>query len=285
MPGDEIELNQDFDGKQSYHEYDKAGHLILEIAYTRDGEIADKVEYRYDEEGKLLETLVYGEDDEVLERKEIIWSDNNKLKQEIIHYLDGSEDIHEFFYDEQGNLTGMQVKDDEDDLDFSEKYFYEGDKMIRVEKWNEEDELIFKQEDEYEDGKLKTRTTWSDEEEEPFTTVQHFNPAGHRVEELRYNSNEKLVERNIYEEDEQGRVVRMVEENKLRKNTTEFSFDEQGRVIYQKETDLNGELNHEVYRFYGADGEPVKTTVEAVMKSSSQKRAYSLIYKREFIQD
>jgi antitoxin component YwqK of YwqJK toxin-antitoxin module len=281
LPGDEIDLDQEFDGMQSYHEYDEAGRLILEIAYTRDGEIADKVAYRYDETGRMLETSIYGEDDDILERKEIIWSDDKRVMQEIIHYLDGSEDIHEFFYNEQGNVTGMQVKDDEDEIEFSEKYFYDGDKVIKVERLDGEDEIIFRQEDEVENGNLKVRTIWSAEDEEPYTIIQHFNAAGHREEELRYNSRKELIERNIYEENEHGRVVRMIEENKQRKNTTEFSYDDKGNIVYQKETDLNGELNHEIFRFYGPDGEPVKTTVEAIARPAFQKRAYTLIYRRE----
>ncbi|NTV84970.1 MAG: hypothetical protein HGA23_11840, partial [Bacteroidales bacterium] len=268
-----------------FHVYDENGHLVLEIAYTRDGEIADKVEYRYDGAGKLVETSIYGEDDEVLERKELIWMNDNRIKQEIIHYLDGSQDIHAFFYDETGKLTGMQVMDDEDELELTENYFYEGDKVVKVERRDGEDEVIFRQEDELENGNLKMRTIWSAEEEEPFTIIQHYNAAGHREEELRYDSREKLVERNLYEADGNGRVLRMVEENKQRKNTTEFSYDEKGNVTYQKETDLNGELNHEVYRYYSPDGEPIKSTVEAVARPSFQKRAYTLIYRREYFQD
>ena len=281
VPGEEISPDQDLVGKQTYHVYNEAGHLILEIAYNRDGDIADKMEYRYDEDEKLLETLIYGEDEEVLERKKIIWSDDNRILKETIYYLDGSEDIHEFFYNEKGNLTGIQAKDDEDEIEFSEKYFYEGEKVVKVEKWNGEDELIFKQENEYADNVLTTRTVWSSEEEEPFTVVQNFNARGHREEERRYDSREKLIERNIYEEDENGRVIRMVEENRLRKNTTEFSYDDKGNVTYQKETDLNGEINHEIRRYYGPDNEPVKTTVEMIARPSMQKLAYTLIYRRE----
>jgi hypothetical protein len=282
LPGEEIEIEGDLEGKQSFNEYDESGHLILEIAFTRDGDIADKIEYKFDAEGKMLETRIYGEDDEILERKEMRWADDNRLKQEIIHYLDGSEDIHEFFYDEKGNLTGLQVRDDEDEIEFSEKYLYDGDKVVKVERWNGDNKLVFKQEDEYKDGGLTTRTTWSAEDEEPFTVVQHFNTRGHREEELRYNSDEQLVERNLFEEDENGRVVRMLEENKQRKNTTEFSYDEEGRVTYQKETDMHGELNHELYRYYDTDGQPVKTTVEMVLKPSGNKRAYTMVYQRQY---
>lgn len=282
VPGEEIDLSLEFeDAMQSFNEYDEAGHLVSEIAYTHDGDVADKVEYKYDDEGKLVETLIYGEDDEILERKEISWDENKRIKQEVIHYLDGSEDIHDFYFDENGNLTGIEVKDDEDELEFSEKYTYAGGKVVKVERWDGDHELLFRQEDEFAEGILIKRTVFSAEESEPHTIIQNFNDRGHREEELRYDSREKLVERNIYEEDENGRLIRMVEENRQRKNTTEFSYDNKGNVIYQKETDLNGNVNHEIWRFYGPGGEPVKTTVEQLARPSMEKRAYTLVYKRE----
>jgi antitoxin component YwqK of YwqJK toxin-antitoxin module len=282
IPGEDIDPHDELEGMQTYNEYDQAGNLILEIAYTHDGDIADKMEYRYDDKGKLQETLIYGEDDEVLERKELIWGNDDRVLREIIHYLDGSEDIHEFIYDENGRLTGARVKDDEGDIEYSEKYFYDGELVKKVERWNGEDRLIFSQEDDYENGKIKTRTVHSSEDEEPFTLVQHFNAKGQRIEEFRYDSRNKPVEHNVWEEDENGRIVRTVEENRLRKNTSEYTYDDHGRVIYQKETDLKGELNHEIYRYYDADGEPLKTTVEMIMKPLGDRRAYSLVYKREY---
>jgi hypothetical protein len=282
VPGEEIDFTQEFEGKQSFNEYDETGNLLLEIAYTQDGDVADKVEYRYDKNGRLLETLVYSEDDDILERKEVVRDTEGKVTREITHYLDGSADIHEYFYNDKGWVSGIQVKDDEGEIEYSEKYTYDGEMPVKVERYDDEEELIFSQEDEYEEGKLRTRTTWSDEDQEAYTLVQHFRPNGHREEELRYNSNDQLIEHNTWEEDEGGRIVKIVEENKLRKNTTEFAFDAKGNVTHQVETDLHGELNHEVYRQYDDEGELLLTTVEAVVKPGGSIRAYSLVFKREY---
>lgn len=285
LPGEEINIDQEFDIIQSHREFGESGKLLLEIAYTQDGEIADKIEYRYDEAGRLIESLIYGEDDEVLERREAVRDKDGRVTRELIHYLDETVDTREYFYNDRGNLTGMRVMDDEDELEFSEKYFYEDERLVKIERYDENNKVVFRQEDTYENGVISTHKIWSSEEEEPFTLIHHFNAAGHREQELRYNSRDQLIERNIYEEDEQGRVVRIIEENKQRKNTTEFSFDEQGNVIHQVETDLNGDLNHEIFRIYNPEGELIQTTVETVMKSSGAVLAYSLIYKRETFGD
>jgi hypothetical protein len=194
-------------------------------------------------------------------------------------------DTHEYYYDEKGNLTGMRVADDEDELEFSEKYYYEDDRLVKIERCNEYDKVVFRQEDTYENGVISTRKIWSSEEDEPFTLIHHFNAAGHREQELRYNSRDQLIERNIYEEDDHGRLIRIIEENKQRKNVTEFSFDEHGNLTHQQETDINGDLNHEIFRFYNTEGELIQATIESVIKSSGSVLAYSLIYKRETFRD
>ena len=282
LPGEEINIDQEFDMKQSYREFDETGNLILEMAFNQYGEMADKMEYRYDVNGRLKETVIYGEDDdEVLERREAVRDKDGRLSKEFIHYLDGSVDTHEYYYDGKGNLTGMKVVDDENELEFSENYYYEDDRLVKIERCNEYDKVVFRQEDTYENGVISTHKIWSSEEDEPFTLIHHFNAAGHREQELRYNSRDQLIERNIYEEDDHGRLIRIIEENKQRKNTTEFSFDEQGNLTHQVETDLNGDLNHEISRFYNAEGELIQATVETMVKSSGSVLAYSLIYKRE----
>lgn|GEM_PF-804193 len=281
IPGEDIDLEEEYEQIQSYRKFDESGNLVSEIAYSQDGSITDKIEYRYDQSGLLVETQVYGEDDEVLERKEVVRDNDGKIVRELTHYMDGSTDIQEYFYKDGKVLIGMEVKDDEGELEYAEKYFYEGDQMMKVERWDTGQELVFSQEDSYKNGLITNRKIWSSEEEEPYTIVIDFNETGKRVQELRYDSNDQLVERNNFEEDENGHVVRIVEENRQRKNTTEFTYDDKGNVLHQAESDLNGELNHEVMRVYNPDGDLILTTVEAVMKPSGVVRAYSLIFKRE----
>ena len=84
---------------------------------------------------------------------------------------------------------------------------------------------------------------------------------------------------------ENGRVVRIIEENRQRKNTTEFTFDDKGNVVHHIETDLNGDLNHEVFRVYDPEGNLLQTRIEAVLKPSGEQRAYSLVYKREMFEE
>lgn len=283
VPGAELPDPTEYGTLQSMEEFDDKGNLILEIAYTQDEEIGDKNEFRYDENGRLLESRVYGEDDEVLERNEITRDKDGRILIETVHYLDGSTDTRSFYYDVNGNLTGMETKDEDEELEFSEKYFYENDKLVKIERHDEEGEIIFSQEDTYAEGVIRSRRVWSSEADEPFTLMTDFDKAGHREKETRFDSRDRMIERNIYEADEKGRVYKVIEENRQRKNTTEFSYDDHGNLIYQKEVDLNGDLNHEIIRSYDDQGNPLKVTVESIQKTSGEKRAYSLIYLYEDI--
>jgi antitoxin component YwqK of YwqJK toxin-antitoxin module len=284
LPGAELPDATEYGTLQSLEEFDDKGNLLLEIAYTNDGEIGDKNEFHYDENGRLKESRVYSEDDEVLERNEISRDKDGRILKEIVHYMDGSTDTRSYYYDDRGNLTGMKTMDDDDELEFSEKYFYENDKLLKIERRNEEDEIVFSHEDTFEAGVIRNRKVWSSEGEDTFTIVTDFNQNGHRERETRFDSRDRMIERNIFEEDEQGRVIRVIEENRQRKNTTEFSFNDQGNVSHQKEVDLNGDLNHEIFRSYDELGNPTKITVETILKNSGEKRAYSLLYLYEDIE-
>ncbi len=282
IPGSVLPDVEHYGILQSQEEYDENGNLTLEIGYTRDGEVADKSSYQYNNDGMLVESLIFGEDDEILERNEIFRDKDSRLVREVVHYLDGSADIRTFFYDSAGNLTGMEVKDDEDEPDYSENYYYLEGKLVRTERFDEEGEIIFYQEDTIDDGRMVQRKIWSSEDEEPYTLITEYNERGNREQETRFDRNDKIMERNTWEENEQGLIVRIVEENRLKKNTTEITYDESGRVIHQKETDLHGQLNHEVFRSYDEDGLLHIVTAEITNKNTGDKRAYSLVHRYEF---
>lgn len=284
LPGEEVSPDEIQGIRQSYREFDGSGNLLMEIAFTADEEIADKSVYRYDEKGQIIESLIYGTDDEVLERTETARDENGRIIRELVYYLDGSVDTREFQYNKAGKLTGMQVTDDEGSVEFIEKYFYEGDRPMKIERLQDGRELVFSQEDAYEDGMLSSRKIWSNEDEEEFTLTIQFNASGRRQMETRYNGAGQVIERNVYEEDGDGRVVRITEENVRRKNITEFSYDDEGKMTCQKEVDQHGNLNHEVFRSYDPEGNPLKTTVEVVNKAGGLKQAYSLIFRYEGFQ-
>ncbi len=58
-------------------------------------------------------------------------------------------------------------------------------------------------------------------------------------------------------------------------------YDEQGNVIHQIETDLNGKLTTRFSGFTALIRELLQTTVETIIKPGGAIRAYSLIFRRE----
>jgi antitoxin component YwqK of YwqJK toxin-antitoxin module len=163
-------------------------------------------------------------------------------------------------------------------------YFYEGGKLVRIER-HEDNEIIFTQDDQYENDTIRSRKVWSSEDEEPYTLITEYNSHGRRIKEIRYDSRDNITERNTWEEDENGMVCRVVEENRQRKNTTEISHDEKGNIIYQKEVNIHGEVNHEVYRTYDENGRISRVQVEAVQRNTGDKAAYTLFYVYDYFED
>jgi antitoxin component YwqK of YwqJK toxin-antitoxin module len=264
--------------RHSHQEFDDQGNLLVEINYSSEGDMTDKSEFRYDEKGRLMETIIYDENEEVLERKVASRDAEGRMLREEVFYLDGSVDTYHYFYDEEGQMTALEVVDDEDSTEYTESYSYEDGKLVKTERFDENGNVTFRQEDTYVNGQLSERKIWSDEETESYTLVHRFNERGLREQELRYNSKDQLIERNIFEDDGTGRIVRIIEENKLRKNTTDFSFDDQGRLVHQVECDINGAVNHEVNRNYDEEGRVATVMVDMMQRPSGQPLTYTLTY-------
>lgn len=282
LPGEPPQGTPEGQPHHSRQEYDEQGNLLLEASYSSTGALTEKNEYRYDPRGRLVETIMYDEDGGIMERRTARRDSTGRLVQEQVHYLDGSVDTYHYSYDDNGHLTGLEVIDDEDSLEYSEQYFWEGDALVKTERYDESGKATFRQEDIYENGILSERKTWSDEESESYTLVQRFNERGIREQELRYDSRNQLIERNIFEDDGSGKIIRIIEENKQRKNTTDFGFDDEGRLVHQVERDLNGDLNHEAFRKYGENGDLDSVTVEVNQKNSGTTLAYTLFYRYEY---
>jgi hypothetical protein len=237
----------------SIREYDRAGNLILEVSYHPDGSISDKNEHEYDVHGKIIRSTTYDGGNEPLETTKINRDKNgHPIKEEII-YMDGSVDTVDYTY-EDGLLLNKVRKTDDGDIEQREVFSYNEGNLILYEKYDDDDQIIYQVKNSYNNDIIVKSEIFSSEDDEPFTQVMEYDKEGRRKSELRYDKKKRLVEKNIYETDSHGRVIKVTEENPSRKNTTEFSYDEKGRLLYQKESDINGDRVSEVNREYDDEG-------------------------------
>lgn len=280
-PGQEENMDTSDGVLTSLQEFDARGNLLLEISYNPDGSTGEKNEYSYDAQGNLTGSILYGEDDEVLETGKIMRDDKgNPIREEII-YLDGSVDAVKYRY-ESGLLMEKVRETDEEEIEWKEVYRYENGKVILYEKYDGDERLVYQVKNVYDDGVMKGTEIWSEEEGEPFRQVIEYDDKGRRSLELKYNARDKLIERNQFEVNDEGKVVRMTEENISRKNTTEFTYDDSGRVTRQVERDMNGKLVSDITRSYDDEGRLTHATVEFPDRMTGVMRKNMLVYEFEF---
>jgi hypothetical protein len=267
---------------QSHYEYDDKGNPTLEVQYESDGLMTEKNEYSYNADGKLSGIFIYDDMGEILEKKTIEWGDDGNIISETVHYLDGSVDILQYNY-ENGKLAEKKLIDDENIVESTEKYTYSEDKLLMFEKLNEEGELVYKHENEYDDeGNLISSSVWSSEDGETFSRYTTYHPNGHRKTDIKYDENERPVEKTVFEENSDGRTSVIIEENTVRKNTTQLEYNDQGQLIRQTETNMIDLLNHEILRDYDSEGNPELTRVRTRIGDSESFYYYALIYEYEY---
>ncbi len=285
LPREEEQVTAGDGSKYSYREHDILGNTTLEMTYTQDGDVNEKIEYRYDDKGLINESIIYGEEDEALERRTVDKDDNGNIISETIHYLDGSSDKISYIFNDTGKLIERITANDDEEIESREKYYYTDDIPTKLEKYDEDGKLIFTQDDIVDNGKLKERKIWASEDGEIRTYITKFNEAGQRENELSYDDQDKLIEKNNYELDDHGRVVRIIEENRQRKNITILTYDDAGQVTSQEETDLNDDLVSRIDRIYDKDGQLKSATVTAYIPIGRTYRTYSLIYEYEYFEE
>jgi antitoxin component YwqK of YwqJK toxin-antitoxin module len=286
ISGEEISQTEIEGTLISYQEYDRNGNIILEERTNPDGSFGEKYEHKYNDQGQLIESILYDEEDEILERKTITWISVDKASDETTHYLDGSSDTLHYIYDTDGKLIEKKLIDDEDELEMREVFEYNDGKLIRNEKFDGSGESVSKYELTYSDGGALTESSfWTSEGGDISTLVTTFFPSGRKASELKYNTGMNLVEKVTFEEDQQGRISRIIEEDPYKKNTTVLDYDEAGNLIRQEETNHEGRMNNHITRIFNESGNLVETKVAAAVRGMDVIHEYKLITEYEYFGD
>lgn len=266
---------------QSETEYDGEGRIVREAQFSADGVTAEQYVMKYDEKGLPVEMTILDEDGQALEIRRNEYGQEGRLVKTSIQYMDGSLGTTEYIYDEWGNLALKRTLDEDGNLEARESFLTVDGKIILAERYGENEAILFRQEDVYDQGMHKESRIWSAEEGEPYTRIIHFNEAGRKNEELKYDSRDKLVERISIEEDKDGRLLKITDENVSRKLITEFSYDHNGNLSGQLELSPDGAIIHQVERTYNDNLDPERINVIFANPYAGQ-HDYCLIYRYEY---
>lgn len=234
-----------------------------EIQYNQQGELEQQTNYTYNEKGFLIREVLLDGDGEVLEERSFEPDDNDRVSIERRHYADGSFDTLTFTYDQNGQLIRKVLTDDEGSIESIEMFDYADGLLIKEEVRNEDDEVVRQVEYTYDAEGLLDEKVLHDHETGQYVRQEYaYSDKGFREAILSYDEDDNLVERVLLDLDEKGRPVGVEEEDRKKKNKTTMAYDDSGHILFQEETDINGELVSRVRRHYDEQGLLTSTEVE-----------------------
>ncbi len=262
-----------------YHpEWEK---VILERQYAADGTLEQETAYEYDKNGFLIRETLREGDGTVMEEKSFEPDEKQRIAREFLHYADGSKDTITYRYDAQGRLVEKRSEDEDGDLEQLEIFEYRNGHMVRKAVFDEEpageDESEPAEEIRYtvdDAGRMLEEEICNHTDGYYRHKVHVYNDNGHRIAVKVYDEEEELVERVLMEPDEEGRPVRLVEENRKKKNTLNLRYNNKGDIVYQEEYDLKGNLLNTVSREYDEKGRLLSSEVEIRMPLQGPPRRY-----------
>lgn len=280
-PDQEIEDEADERILQSLNEFDHSGNMTMEITYNADESINEKNEYHYDDSGRVIRSVIYSEDNEALETRKYYYDDAGKTLKEEVLYMDGSVDTIDYHY-EDDLLKKKILSTDDGEIEGKEIYQYEEDRMTLYEKYEDDNRLVHQVKNVYKDGVIQESRTWESVNDMTSRQIIYFNEHGRRKEELRYDHNERLTGRHQFEEDDQGRILKVMEESTRGKYSTEYSYDQQGRQFTKTETDMNGQMVSKIERSYNDEGRLKSGEISYRDRMTGTIQKYRIIYEYDY---
>jgi len=107
------------------------GKPILESQHNQFGDAEQQTLSEYNDTGFLVREVLREPDGEILEEKTFEPDDQQRVKKEFRHYLDGTFDVLEFFYDEKGHVVRKILSDDEGEVETEEVFEYRNGLLMK----------------------------------------------------------------------------------------------------------------------------------------------------------
>ncbi len=267
--------------KHSYTELDEKGNLLLEIKYDDAEEVEEKYVYAFDDQNKLVEEISYLSENEIAEHKTYEYNPEGLLIKAFKHYADGSKDIIQYQYDQEGRPEAITTTDSDNETEAKEVLEWEKKNLINKEVY-EFDELVLKEIKTYdEQGNRTEELKWTPEDGN--TRMEYyFNQKNDLIKSLTYNNEDKLISKILYTYDDKGKMLLADYESVRSKNTTTIVYDENGNAIEQTETNAAGEINNRAIRKYNDRNEVIETSVIIDLHGSGINQEYILNYEYEY---
>lgn len=269
---------------QSKTEYTAEGQIIKEISYGHYGDVEQIIDYLYNQEMQLLEEKYYQGDEELTETKSYERDENGQLVREYHRFLDGSEDVLEYQYDDKSLMLEKTLTDSDGDTERKELFEYAGDKLIKETIVDGHGNLVSEATYSYtEEGILEKTDHYAIEDGRSERLVSVFDNAGNRKKVLKYNTQEKLVEINRFIYSDAGQLIEIEEENQRGKSFITFTYDEEGKnIVSQEEVNDKGDVLSTIEREFDEEGRLLTATVFVDGMNYRPNQNYLVRYTYEF---
>jgi YD repeat-containing protein len=256
--------------------YDENGNLISETQYDSSENIMQETVYTYNEKGRLVEEILRDSEGFDVEHKSFELDESGKIIREFRHYMDEPYDTIEYVYD--GDLIIKKESIDFDgEAENTEEFVYRDGLLIENILKDQDSEIISLKQWVYDEKKniIELKEIDFSQGVETRTEYEYYD-SGNKKAVLVFDVADELIERTLITENEKGQIIRVVEENTRKKNTTNMVYDDKGNVVYQEEFDRNGELISKIKREYNEDNMIVESEVYVNGMGRGLSRNYTL---------
>jgi hypothetical protein len=270
--------------KYSFTSFDERGNLTLDVKYDTDGKTDEKYSYSFDDQGRLTEEISYLSETEIAEHKTYEYNPEGKLMRAFKHYADGSKDMIQYAYDEQGYLRSKITLDSDNEPESRETFEWENNNLVKKEVY-EFEELTLREMNVFDDkGNRVENAVWTPEDGNT-RTENFYNDKNELIKSLTYNNDDKLISKTIYSYDSKGKLVLADYESVRNKNTTTILYDEQGNATEQTEANEHGEINNQAIRKYNDRNEVIETMVVIDLHGKGLNQEYLLTYEYTYFNE
>ncbi len=218
---------------------DEQGNVILDASWQSNGALENKTTYAYNEANKMIAQKIYLDEENISEHWTYTYNEAGDVIEKAVEYADGSHSYYTKSITEDG-ATVWEIKDEDQAYEGKEIRVFNNNKLLlssvdiddehtetlRKEfVYDENDHLIEQSIYEYE--ALSAKEVMQYDEQGNLIRTVSLSPGGNKISDLQYtyNADNKVVHYDVNKE------VR-----------TTFTYDEQGREIEIKRSNLHTEL-------------------------------------------
>lgn len=221
-------------------ERDEKGNVVLDASWQSNGQLENKTSYTYNEANQMIAQDIYLDDENISEHWSYEYDEAGQMIQKTVEYADGSHSYYTKTIAEDGAIV-WNITDEDQEFEGKEIRVFKDDKLllssVDIDDENTETlrkEFVYDEKDNlieqhiYEYEALSAKELMQYDEQGNLIRTLNLSPGGNKISDMEYTYNEE------------NKVLHYDVNKEIR---TQFTYDEQGREIEIKRSNLQSDLN------------------------------------------